>query len=226
MNCRRVLLGLAIALLVTAPVLAQDPPRRGGPGQGQGRGQGMSPFGLLNEKAIQQDLGLTEDQVKKLESFTRDNRPPRFEPGGDREEMRARMEEFQRTSERELGNILNADQMKRFKQLRLQSTQRTMGLGAVLRNPEVAQAIDVSDVQRESMRNMGEEMQEMMREMRENQVGPQEMMEKMQELRKSMDEKIEKLLTDDQKAKLKEMMGEPFKGEFPRPGMPRRPGGN
>jgi hypothetical protein len=62
-----------------------------------------------------------------------------------------------------------------------------------------------------------------MQEMRENQVPLPEMMAKMQEMNKANNEKIEKILTDEQRGKLKELLGEPYKGEFPR-GF-RRPGG-
>lgn len=219
----RMLLGLALVLLVAGPVLAQDPPQRGrGP---QGGGRGGNPYSLLNEKGIREDLKLTEDQIKKLEAWMKDLKMPERTPGGDPQEMRAKMDEFRKNSEKELGSVLNADQVKRFKQLRLQQTQRGMGMNVLLANPEVNQALNLSDDQRETIREIGEETRRAMQEMRENQVPPQEMMAKMQEMNKANGEKVEKILTADQKAKLKELLGEPYKGEFPRPGMGRRPGG-
>lgn len=225
----RCLFGLALALLVVSPVLAQDPPGGGG-GRGRGpqggRGGGMNPFALLTDKGIREELKLSEEQIKKIDEFMRNQRPPQFTPGGDPQEMRAQFEEYRKNQEKEMGNILNADQMKRFKQLRLQSIQKNQGLGALLMNPEVGQALDFNDDQRESFREIMEESRRAMQEMRENRVSPQEMMAKMQELQKANSEKIEKMLTDAQRAKLKELLGEPYKGEFPRQGMmQRRPPG-
>jgi Spy/CpxP family protein refolding chaperone len=193
----RCLLGLALALLVVSPVLAQDPPGGGGRGRGPqgGRGGGMNPFALLNDKGIREELKLSEEQIKKIDEFMRNQRPPQFTPGGDPQEMRAQFEEFRKNQEKEMGNILNADQMKRFKQLRLQSIQKNQGLGALLMNPEVGQALDFNDDQRESFREIMEESRRAMQEMRENRVPPQEMMAKMQELQKANSEKIEKMLT-------------------------------
>ena len=220
-RCCRMLLGLALVLMVADPILAQDRPQRGrGP---QGGGGGANPFSLLNDKGIREDLKLTEDQIKKLEAWMKDLKMPERTPGGDPQEMMAKMEEFRKNSEKELGTVLNADQFKRFKQLRLQQTHRNMGMSALLFNPEVNQALNLSDDQRETIREITQESRRAMQEMRENQVPLPEMMAKMQEMNKANNEKIEKILTDEQRGKLKELLGEPYKGEFPR-GF-RRPGG-
>jgi Spy/CpxP family protein refolding chaperone len=232
MSCRRVLLTLVVAALVAGPVLAQPP----GGGRGQGRGMGFggaNQMTLLNDKGIQTELKMSEEQVNNVRALGEKQREMmQGLRDMEQEERREKMRENQRKITEELNKILNDGQQKRLKQLMFQASTRQVGLSMWLMNPENQRALEISDEQRETLRAIQEESREAMGEIFQGggggggrgQLSP-EMRAKMDELRKSTDGKIEKVLTDAQKAKLKDMGGEPYKGEFPTGG-PRRGGGN
>ncbi|MFT3881501.1 MAG: hypothetical protein QM703_17770 [Gemmatales bacterium] len=141
---------------------------------------------------------------------------------GDREAMQEAMKEIAKETEKGLGEVVNADQMKRLKQLSLQSSMKNGGLMAVLMNPDVVKAVKLNEEQQEQLKGFGEDMRNTMREMFQNGGGggdQAEMRKKMQEYRASLDKKVAKLLTDDQNKALKELQGEEFKGQFPQPQM-------
>ncbi len=221
-GCRSLLAVLAFGLII-CPALAQ------GQGRGQGRGQGMGMGGggggimLLSSKDVQTDLKMTEDQISKVKELQEKQRGMFGELRDlSPEERREKMQEMQKKMTEDLNKILSEVQQKRLKQLGYQSTHKTAGLGALLRNQDFASAIELNDEQKDALRAIQEDMRKMMEEMRGG-GDPQEMRTKMQEMRKANDQKLEKLLTDAQRSKMKELMGEPFKGEFPTFG--RRPGG-
>ena len=59
-------LTVAVAALLACPALAQQQQRQR---QGGGRGQGGGgPLGLLRDKGVQQELKLTDDQVKAVDA--------------------------------------------------------------------------------------------------------------------------------------------------------------
>lgn len=217
MSCRRILASLTVAALLAAPALAQPP--EGGRGrmmQGMGFGGGMM---LLRDKGIQAELKLSEEQVTNLRALMEkqgeEMRAAR-EGGGDPQEMREKMMEMGRKYQEEANKILNEEQQKRLKQLGLQAAQKMGGWSALAMNPEVGKALELTDEQKEALQAAQEEMRGAMREAFQGGGGDrEEMRKKMEEMRKGMNEKIEKLMTDAQKAKLKELMGEPYKGEFP-----------
>lgn len=223
MSCRRILLAVVAVALVASPAFAQPP---GGQGRGQRGGmQGGGGMMLLGDKGIQSELKMTEEQINNVKALQAKQRE---EMQGMRdlsqEERREKMQEVTKKFTEELNKILNPDQQKRLKELTLQSTQKTMGWMALSRNPDVMKALELTDEQKESMKAIGDDMQAAMREMFQGGGGGgEEARTKMAEMRKSSNEKIEKLLTDAQKAKLKELMGEPYKGEFPQPGRGRPP---
>lgn len=241
MSCRRVLLTLLVAAIVAAPIVAQPPGgRRGGQGQGQGQGRGMQGgFGganqmtLLGDKGIQTELKMSEEQVNNVKALSdkqremnqglRDMAP---------EEAREKRQENAKKVTDELNKILNDGQQKRLKQLMFQATTKTGGIGAWLGNPENQKSLELTDEQKENLKAIQDDNRAAMRDLFQGGGGgggggggpSPEMRAKMDEMRKTTDGKIEKLLTDAQKSKLKDMGGEPYKGEFPRPG--GRRGGN
>jgi hypothetical protein len=70
---------LLISALAASMALAQG--QRGGQGGGRG-GQQMSELRILGRKDVQKDLGLTDDQVTKIEEYTTKNQPQRGAGGG------------------------------------------------------------------------------------------------------------------------------------------------
>jgi hypothetical protein len=235
MMSRRILCALLCAGLLVSTSFAQGGGnRRGGGGGGQpprggmGGGMGANLVALAKAKDVAADLKLSDDQVKKLDELDKKMSEKRREMfqgggGGDREAMMEKMRELTKETDKELAAVVNADQMKRLKQISLQASEKQGGLMAVLGNPEVVEKLSLSAEQKEQLQGFREDMMRSMQEIRQEAGDDREaMMKKITEYRTSMGKKVSKLLNDDQKAKLKSMEGEPFKGEFPAPQMGRR----
>lgn len=141
--------------------------------------------------------------------------------------------------EKKIGEILKKEQYKRLKQIEMQR----QGVDALMR-PDIAQALEISEDQQKEikevlearnkkMEGLGEEMRAMFqgggfRDMSEEERGEmRQKMEKLGEKRRTITSKAQKeamgKLTDEQKAKMPDLMGERF--EFRRPeGGPGRSG--
>lgn len=227
---RRMVFAFALVGLCTSLVSAQDQERRRGQGRGQGQGQGQGrgmqggpgmggPMMLLGIEDVRKELKLDDGQIKKFEEVASKQREMmRDFRDMSPEERREKMQEITK----EVTGILNADQQKRLKQLQYQS----QGIVAALGTEEVRKEIGLSEDQQSQVRSINEDMRAQQREMFQGGGGGgdrQEMMRKMEEMRKSTETKVMGVLNDTQKAKWKEMQGEPFKGNL-RPQMPRRGG--
>lgn len=212
---------LICASLLASVAFAQPP----GGGRGMGMGGGGNLISLAKAKDIAADLKLSEDQVKKLEELEKKigekRRAAMQEAQGDREAMMSAMQEIAKETEKGLGEVVKPDQMKRLKQLQLQSSIKNAGLMMALANPEVSKALNFNEEQQEQLKGFREDMQNTMREMFQGGGGGDraEMQKKMTEYRTSMDKKIAKMLTEEQNKKLKELQGDEFKGQFPAPQM-------
>lgn len=213
----------------------------GGPGMmGQfGRGGG-GVIGLLQIREVRDELKLSDEQVGKLtrlredmDAARRDRGRPDFQGFRDLSdsEREARMREFQQEREKQnkatedkLRGILTGEQFKRLKQIELQQ----QGTAALMRS-DIGQALGISDDQRAKMREAGEGVRDKMRGLFENARDMSEderagLREKMTKIRADSEKALMAVLTDDQKAKLKDIMGKPF--DLPRPEFGRGgPGG-
>jgi hypothetical protein len=217
----------AVAVLLAAPAQAQR--------QGQGRGQfgfggpgGGGPMQLLQNPGVQKELKLSEEQIEKVNKIGQEMRAKMKEAFAgfqdlSQEERREKMQEFQKTmaaeNKKALGEIgLNEEQSKRLKQIELQ----TRGY-MVYADPEVQKTLGFTDEQKEKLKTIGGEVAKEMQQAREDAGGDfRAMQEKMTAIRKEATTKVQAVLTDEQKAKWKEMTGAPFQLQQQR----RRPGGN
>jgi Spy/CpxP family protein refolding chaperone len=219
---------VAAVVAVAIPVLwaQQDqPPRRGG-----GFGGGLA-F-LAGQKSVQEELKMTDDQVAKVKEFAEKQREGRRGGGGggkgnfNPEELQKRMQERAKAEAKALADILKPDQLKRLKQISWQQ-QGTRVLG----NEEVADALKLSGEQKDKIKTIQEDSRKEMRDLFGG-GNREEARKKMEELRKATDEKVTAVLTAEQKTKLKDLTGEPFKGTIERPqfnpggGRRGRPGGD
>jgi Spy/CpxP family protein refolding chaperone len=213
---------LAVAAVAVAPAAAQQ---RGG---GRGMGGGGGTLGLLAQKSVQDDLKLSVDQAGKVKELAAKQREA-MQGLGDlsQEERRQKMQDMNKANDKAVAEILTPEQTKRLKQIRLQVSMRQGGGIAAFNNPEVVQALSLTDEQKEKLKAIGEDVRKEMADLRQGGGEPAEMRKKMEELNKSTHDKAMAVLTDEQKTKLKDLAGEPFKGElqFGRPGGGRRPGG-
>jgi len=210
-------LAVAMTLALAAPALAQQ-------GKGFGRGGGGGGAMLLTNKGVQKELKVTEEQASKLEVFARETQQKNREEMqklGDlsQEERRAKMQELAPAHHaalmKGLGEILEPKQVARFEQIQLQQA------GAMaFSTPRVQEKLKLTADQKTKIREIGEESGTAMRGVfQEFQNDREGAMKKMAELRKESANKIQAVLTDDQKKTWKEMTGEPYEVRFePRPG--------
>ena len=200
--------GLAVCL---ASIVCAQPGggRRGGGGGfgGFGGGFGGGGMGLLMDDKVRDELGVTDDQVQRLQEGQRrageemrsvfegiqdlseDERREKFQEAG------RKMQEAQRKVEEE---VLSAAQRERLKQLSLQSRiNRGGNVADALASDEIAKDLGLTDADKESLRKAGEDAQE-------------ELRDKIQKAQEEAREKVIASLSASQQAKLKQMMGEKF----------------
>jgi Spy/CpxP family protein refolding chaperone len=206
-------LGLATAIVVLASgvALAQERQQRGG-GRGVGGFGGGQTF-LLTQKSVQEDLKLSEDQIKKVKELS-DKQREAFQGLRDlsQEERRTKMQELAKANEKAVGEILDAKQQKRIKQISLQQQG-----GRALANPEVAKELNLTEEQKTKVQTIVTESRPARGQGGQRAPLDEEARKKLQEARKATNEKLMNVLTSEQKAKWKEMTGEPIKGEIVRP---------
>lgn len=186
----------------------------GGGGVGMGANQNLKSL-LVTNKALQDELKVTEEQVAKMKEFA-DKQAEAMKPfsgfGGEEDDQIARMEvqlKLMKDRVAFMKTALTAEQLKRISQLEKQQ----MGAGAFT-NAKIAKELAITEEQTEKIKTVNTDMQKEMREMFSgggfDPQAMQEMQKKMASLRTETQEKIEKVLTDDQRKKWKEMTGEAF----------------
>lgn len=206
------------ALLAASMVGLAIAQRQGGGGFGFGGG----PATLINSKTVLADIKATDDQVAKLRDWAKDYQSKMFASFKDfkdlsKEERAERMAKTTDDAWKSVGEILKDEQVKRLKQIDLQ----VAGAQAYSRK-EVAEALKISEDQRGKMQDAGMALFQEMRDLREEYGlkgfgGPKldadkqkEYDKKMAAITKDFNTKLQTVLTDEQKAKWKEMTGEPI----------------
>ncbi len=125
--------------------------------------------------------------------------------GSDFAGMRATIEKINVNYDDEFVKLLSADQVKRLKQLYVQFNG-----GNALAYPLVAKALVITDEQKAKIKKTQEENQKQVMELFQSGGGPQDNRKDLEKLQTELKSNLEKLLTDDQKAKFKEMQGAKF----------------
>jgi hypothetical protein len=220
------LTGLALVLALSSFASAQ----RGG---GFGR-DGGSLSGLLRSDEVLKEIEVTDEQKAELTKVLDESRGERPDFGGFRdlseEERAKRFAEMREAAAKrnadlkaKLEKVLLPPQMKRLNEL---SVQR-QGVSA-LSNPEVAAALKLTDMQKETLaatiEKNGQKMRELFQGAGDNREG---LREKMEQLRKESNEAVLGVLSEEQKKQFEEMKGEAFefpqreRGERPRRGQNR-----
>lgn len=203
---------VALAVAVAAPSWAQ------GRGQGRGFGGGMmgGPLQILMIPAVQDELKLTEEQKTKLQQVgqeIRESGAQFFQGLRDLspEERQKKMQEYQVETTKKINAVLKEDQQKRLRQLVLQR----QGVAIIAQDEEVAKQLKVTDDQKLKIRDISRAAGEERRALFQGGGGgggiSPETRAKMDEITKKTNEKIEAVLTDDQKKQWKELCGAPFK---------------
>ena len=203
----RVMLAVgAVALLVSVAVAQQPQRGRGGFG---GLGQ------LLDNKDVQKELTLPDDQVekaKKVATDVREKHKDEFDKlpqgaEGFAERMKLNTQVTEETL-KELADVLKPEQTKRLKQIQLQMTARFMGPGILL-TPDVESALKLSDKQKDDLKTIADDYRKEAQDLRAGGFSA-ETFQKMESLRKESMENAMKLLDDKQKKEWEELNGKAF----------------
>ena len=223
---------LAVMLVLMLAVAAGAQERERGERGGRGRGGGFGGPGrggvergrleLVRVEPVQEELGLVEEQLTKINDLRRELRPERGERGERpnfqdmteeerREFMAERRREAAERSAKEkekLGEVLMPHQSKRLEEIFLQ----VRGAGALL-DPEVAKEVGLSEEDQDKLRETIQEAREGMQEEMRGlfQSGDRDQIrEKMTEMQKQIEEKALAALSEEQKQKFTELKGEKF----------------
>jgi hypothetical protein len=179
-------------------------------------------FLLLNE-SVQKELKLSDEQLLKVKEVIHDVRQkhrPEMEKLRDRlkllETMRASGEEVLK----KMDGILTAEQIKRFKQIRLQKD----GLRA-FSDKEVEAALRLTEEQKSRIKALTEELSQRAKQTLEEGTGSnfESALRKLAALRKDLLQKAVDGLTAEQKKAWKELTGEPFEIRYVSPAGRREP---
>lgn len=209
---KKLLFGITI---LAVAVLAQA--QRGGMMMGGGA---ANPVMILGREDVQEDLKLTDDQKEKLADYTDMQKMfPKMmsaaqEAGIAREDMRTEkgqkfFKDYQEKVRKEIEGILTPDQAKRWNEIAIQMA----GNMAVTR-PEIAKLVGLTDDQNAKIKDLQKKQQDAMQglfqQMRDGELTREDLQEKMKKNGEILDSEVGKLLTDPQKAKLKELGGKHF----------------
>jgi Spy/CpxP family protein refolding chaperone len=199
----------AVVAIAVCPAWAQEQQRQRGGGRGFGA-FGAGTLYLLGQKSVQEELKLSDEQVKKVTELQEKQREA-FQGLRDLspEERQTKMQEIAKAQNEALAKVLDAKQLKRAKQIALQQQVR-FGLAFVLTNDELAKTLQITDEQKQKIQEIRRSAFEEMRDLGRDEEGRK----KREEIRNATNEKVNGVLTAEQKAKLKELQGEPFKGEI------------
>jgi Spy/CpxP family protein refolding chaperone len=164
---------------------------------------------LLRQKSVQTELKLSDDVAKKVMEFTNmesDEYGKALKLAA--KERTAKFDELEKANKKFLEDNLSADQRKRLEQITLQVTG-VYQLG----RPEVVKALNLTEEQQNKFEALQKETRKALEEIitATERAGKAE---KLSKLREETNKKIAAVLTDEQKAKVKEIVGEPFKGEL------------
>jgi hypothetical protein len=164
---------------------------------------------LLRQKSVQEELKLAPEVVQKVMEFT-DKEADEYGKALKltEQEREKRAEDLEKANKKFLEDTLSAEQRKRLDQITLQVT----GLHQ-LNRPEVARTLKLTEEQQKKFADMkkaaDKEFEEILGAKKD--AGRNE---KLAKLRERIDKQIEEALTEEQKTKVKELIGERFRGEL------------
>jgi Spy/CpxP family protein refolding chaperone len=163
---------------------------------------------LLRQKSVQKELDLGADVVKKITDFTEAQSEAAHKAAGMPEA--ARKEAFVKlvqANDKFLTDTLNAKQQKRLDQITMQFTALTQ-----LTKPEIAKELKLTEDQVKKFKDMQTEARKALGELLGSKDAGKS--QKLAKLHQETRTKILAMLTDEQKTKVREMVGAPFEGEI------------
>jgi Spy/CpxP family protein refolding chaperone len=164
---------------------------------------------LLRQKSVQKELELSPEVVQKITAFTNaQSEAVKKAAAMGEAALKEAFEKLARENDKFLTDTLTAKQAKRLDQIMMQFTALTQ-----LTKPEMVRELKLSDEQVKKFKEMQTETRKALSEILEakERAGKGE---KVMKLRDETRAKILAVLTDEQKAKVREMVGPPFEGEI------------
>jgi len=237
---------LLISAFAASFALAQGGGQRGqGGGRGAQRGgQQMSELRVLGRKDVQKDLGLTDDQVTKIEEYTTKNQPQRGAGGGggnggggngggggqrgnggggqgggaQTDEQRAAAAklaaERREKTRKDLLEIISEAQMKRVGEIMLQ----LQGYNAI-GQPEIQKALDMTPDQIAKVKDLQAKQREantaLFQKVQSQEITREDLTAAMAKNTETMKTELGKILTAPQVDKFKAMQGKTFVADEP-----------
>jgi len=163
---------------------------------------------LLRQKSVQAELKLGPDVGRKIMEFTNKEADAYAEALNLKDaDRKNKIEELERVNKKFIEDNLTAPQRKRLNQIRLQVT----GLQQLIR-PQVAKLLNLTEDQQTKFGTMHKAARKSLEEIFA--AGGEGRSEKLAKLRAEIDKKIGTVLTEEQTAKVREVVGEPFRGEL------------
>jgi hypothetical protein len=162
----------------------------------------------LFSKSVQAELKLTDEQrtrVRELRDQWRAAPAASFRVGG-------RREQTAREIEQAAGDLLRPEQKARLEQVAIQVKMRSRPADAVFTLPEVVGALKLSAKQQKKLATLRRERQAAYRDLFLTGEGSDEIARKAEAFRKETYAKLAAVLSDEQQAGLKGVLGEPFTG--------------
>ena len=210
------LCAVAALLVVSSVAFAQGGRGPGGPGGfgGFGGGGNDGGLGLLRDENVQKDLELVDEQKTKLQALadklredsraafqgfdfgslrdlSEEERTAKFAP------IREKMQKVTTAAQAELDQILLPHQKERLKQITVQSQLRRQDTSEALTSGTLAETLGITEEQKAKLKAKQEEVQASLRE-------------KMAKIREEAQNELFSVLTPEQQAKLKSMIGTPI----------------
>jgi hypothetical protein len=225
---RSLSIGVTIAALALAISTVQDAQAQGrGRGMGMRGARGVNPLMIVGFKAVQKDLGLSEDNAAKVKEITEDVRQEMQEQfagsgidfqglrdlqGEEREkrmaEIQTKMAEINKNINDKfmpkINEILNKDQQKRLHEIAIQAAG-----SAALEDAGVAKDLGLSKDQTNKVKSIVKDFAAKQRAIPRD-TDRSERAAKTAELREEENAKVAEVLTKDQQAKFTELKGKPF----------------
>jgi Spy/CpxP family protein refolding chaperone len=209
--------------LALAVVVVWAAPARSG-GQDDVPGKTTFHLLLLRQKSVQQELNITPELVKKIYEFT-NMEYEAFQKAVKlgKEEGEKKILALRQANQKFLEDNLSAAQRKRLGQIYLQVTALHQ-----LTQAEGIKALNLTEAQQTKFKQMEAEAHKKFIAILEAKEDREATHSKLKQLREQVYKDIGEVLTPEQKAKAKELVGEQFKGElrFEEPGGPNPPAGS
>ncbi|MCH8047039.1 MAG: hypothetical protein IID44_25330 [Planctomycetes bacterium] len=199
----QVLVAVALfAMISTSTLQAQGRRDRGGFG-------GFGGGSLLDREQVQKELDLVDDQIDDIKKIREESRNAmrdlfsglRDLPSEERREaftaLREKMREQGEIAQKKIEKVLLPHQRDRLQQITFQQSMQRRGTTGVFESNTVAEALGITDAQKEKLREKSEEVEK-------------ELREKLAKARQEAIQELLSVLTPAQRKKYEELMGEPF----------------